>query len=88
MQVTVASPGFGHRTLAAVLVDFSEIGLGLEMFVPLRVGSLVDLHGNLRSDTFALRVDGTGRVVHSSRLPGGNYQIGLALQDMAYRKSA
>lgn len=86
MKVAAAEGGF--RKLAALLVDFSDGGLGLEMFVPLKIGSRVAVHGNLRSDDMELRVDGNARVAHSRRLPGGNYKIGLALHEVAYSKSA
>ena len=86
MKVAAAEGGF--RKLAALLVDFSDGGLGLEMFVPLKVGSRVDVHGDLRSADMELRGDGNARVAHSRRLAGGNYKIGLALQEVAYSKSA
>jgi c-di-GMP-binding flagellar brake protein YcgR len=88
IEVTVAEADGGPRKLAAVLVDFSATGLGLDMFVPLKIGSQVDVHGDLQSDELTLCVDGNARVAHSRRLPGGNYRIGLALHQIAYRKTA
>ncbi|MDA1313093.1 MAG: PilZ domain-containing protein [Acidobacteria bacterium] len=88
IEVKVAEAAGGYRRLAAVLVDFSNTGLGLDMFVPLKIGSPVDVHGDLRSPGLALRVEGNARVAHSRRLPGGNYRIGLALNQIAYSKSA
>jgi len=87
LELKVSAPD-GERRLAARLVDFSEKGIGLEMFVPLRVGAQVEVHGNLYSDDLDLRVDGCAQVIHSQRLPGGNYRVGLSLSEMAYRKSA
>jgi len=87
LELTVAAPG-GARRIAARLVDFSEHGVGLEMAVPLQVGSEVEVHGNLTSNDLDLRVDGMAQVAHSRRLRGGNYRIGLSLNQLAYRKSA
>lgn len=88
IEVKVAEARGGYRKLAAVLVDFSDAGLGLDMFVPLRIGSQVDIHGDLRSPELTLYVIGHARVAHSRRLRCGNYRIGLALDQVAYSKSA
>lgn len=87
VELTVAAPE-GVRRIAARLVDFSEHGVGLEMAVPLKVGSEVEVHGNLTSSDLGLRVDGTAQVAHSRRMRGGNYRIGLSLHQLAYRKTA
>ena len=87
LELRVAAPG-GVRRIAARLVDFSEHGVGVEMAVPLKVGSEVEVRGNLTSDDLGLRVNGTAQVAHSRRMRGGNYRIGLSLNQFAYRKSA
>jgi len=87
LELTVAAPE-GVRRIAARLVDFSEHGVGLEMAVPLKVGSEVEVHGNLTSSDLDLRIDGNAQVAHTQRLRGGNYRIGLSLDQLAYRKSA
>jgi hypothetical protein len=87
VELTVAAPE-GLRRIAARLVDFSEHGVGLEMAVALKVGSEVEVHGNLASSDLDLRIDGNAQVAHSRRLSGGNYRIGLSLNQLAYRKSA
>jgi hypothetical protein len=60
----------------------------VEMFVPLPVGSLVDVEGDLHSTDLSLSVQGRARVAHARRVSHGNYRIGLTLQEIALRKSA
>jgi hypothetical protein len=87
-RIKVQQKGGEVRTLAAKLVDFSEQGVGVEMFVPLKVGRLVAVAGDLRSEDIQLLVDGQARVVYSRRVRRGNYRIGLALEEVAYYKTA
>ena len=88
LQVTVQERHGKPRTLAAKLLDFNKEGVGVEMFVPLRVGSPVTVEGRLKSTDLELLVNGSARVIHSRRLRDGNYRVGLSLDDVAYRKSA
>jgi len=89
LQITFREAKSGaERSLVAKVEDFSRGGIGLEMFVPLQAGTLVTLAGDLRSDDLALAIEGRARVVHSRRLPDGNYRVGLSLEEMALRKTA
>jgi hypothetical protein len=82
---TDAEPG-GSRTLAAKLVDAGETGVGVDTCVPLRVGSMVVVEGKLRHRSYSLALKGQARVVHARALGDGVYRIGLAFEDVAYRR--
>ncbi len=88
LRVTFKDKAAAPRSLPAKVVDFNPGGIGVEMFVPLPVGSLVEVQGDLRSEDLSVSVHGRARVAHSRRDSDGNYRIGLALQEMALRKSA
>ncbi len=72
--------------MAAKLVDASESGLGVETYVPLPVGSLVDIQGDLRQTGFSLTLEGQARVVHTRKCPEGVFRIGLAFEEVHYRR--
>jgi hypothetical protein len=82
---TDSEPG-GSRTLAAKLVDTGETGVGVDTCVPLRVGSMVVVEGKLHHRSYSLALKGHARVVHARALGGGVYRIGLAFEDVAYRR--
>lgn len=82
---TDAEPG-GARTVAAKLVDTSETGVGVDTCVPLRVGSIVVVEGKLRHSSYSLVLKGQARVMHARALGHGVYRIGLAFEDVAYRR--
>lgn len=82
---TDAEPG-GSRILAAKLVDAGETGVGVDTCVPLQVGSIVVVEGNLRHRTYSLALKGQARVMHARSLGHGVYRIGLAFEDVAYRR--
>lgn len=82
---TGAEPG-GSRVLAAKLVDAGETGVGVETCVPLQVGSIVVVEGKLRHRTYSLALKGQARVMHARSLGQGVYRIGLAFEDVAYRR--
>jgi hypothetical protein len=88
LKVTFKDRSAELRSLPAKVVDFNNGGIGVQMFVRLTVGSLVEVEGDLRSDDFSLYVRGRARVAHARRDSDGNYQIGLTLQEIALRKSA
>jgi hypothetical protein len=88
LRVTFKDKSAEPRSLPARVVDFNVGGIGVEMFVALQVGSLVEVEGDLHSDDLSLSVRGRARVAHTRRESDGNYRIGLALQEMALRKSA
>jgi hypothetical protein len=84
---TEAEPG-GARTLAAKLVDASETGVGVDTYVPLRVGSSVIVEGKLRHTGYSLALKGQARVTHTRALGDGVYRIGLIFENVAYRRSS
>ena len=86
--ITVLDRSGKPRTLPAKLLDFTEKGVGFEMFSPVRAGSLVSVEGRLKSGDTELLVRGSTRVIHSRRMPSGNYRVGLSLDDVAFRKPA
>jgi len=88
LKVTFKDKSAEPRSLPAKVVDFNRGGIGVDMFVPLPVGCLVEVEGDLHSADLSLSVQGRARVVHSRRDSDGNYRIGLELQEIALRKSA
>jgi hypothetical protein len=82
---TDSEPG-GSRTVAAKLVDAGETGVGVDTCVPLRVGSTVVVEGKLRHGSYSLALKGQARVMHARSLGDGVYRIGLAFEDVAYRR--
>ena len=86
--VTVSSYGESEspRKFAAKLVDVNETGIGVEMFVPLVVGSAVTVAGDLYSSDYCLNVQGKARVIYCHCEKEGAFRIGLAYQQVAYRK--
>lgn len=77
-----------RRTYAAKLMDFNEKGVGLEMFVPLALGTIVTLDGRFRSEDLVLTLSGRGEVVFCQARPNGFHRVGLRLDEVAYRKAA
>ncbi len=73
------------RAVPAMLVDVSQGGLGLEMFVPLPAGSEVAFTGELQKEDFCFALSGTARVTHCQSRPDGLYRVGLIFQDVTYR---
>ncbi len=76
------------RKFAAKLVDVSETGIGVEMFVPLVVGSTVAVAGDLHSPDYSLNLKGKARVIYCHCEKEGAFRIGLAYEQVAYRKIA
>jgi len=73
------------REIPAILVDTSEGGLGVEMFVPLVAGAEVGIQGELHSDDFAIALAGTARVAYCRSSPDGLFRVGLSTQGVVYR---
>ena len=88
--LTISSYGENEspRKFAAKLVDVSETGIGVEMFVPLVVGSTVAVAGDLYNSDYSLNVQGKARVVYCHCEKEGMFRIGLAYEQVAYRKIA
>ena len=76
------------RTFAAKLIDTTDTGIGVEMYVPLVEGSIVALDGELTSSDLSLNLRGRARVVYCRCDDGGTFRVGLAYEEIAYRKTA
>ena len=76
------------RTFAAKLVDTTDTGLGVEMYVPVVEGSTVALDGELTSPNLSLHLRGRARVIYCRCENGGTFRVGLAYEEIAYRKTA
>lgn len=76
------------RTVMAKLIDVSEGGIGVETFVRLRRGTVVEINGDLRKPDLALRIDGSARIAHVSEVDRGRYKIGLQFVNVALARSA
>ena len=76
------------RTFAAKLVDVTESGVGVEMYVPLVEGSTVALEGELANADLSLNLQGRARVVYCRCENGETFRVGLAYEEVAYRKTA
>ena len=76
------------RTFAAKLIDATDSGVGVEMYVPLVEGSTVALDGELTSPDLSLNLHGRARVVYCRCENGGTFRVGLVYEEVAYRKTA
>ena len=76
------------RKFAAKLVDVNETGIGVDMFVPLVVGSAVTVAGDLYSSDYSFNIQGKARVVYCRCEKEGMFRVGLAYEQVAYRKIA
>ena len=76
------------RTFAAKLIDANEEGVGVEMFVPLVEGSIVSIDGELSIPELSLNLHGQARVTYCRCENGGTFRVGLAYEEMSYRKTA
>ena len=76
----------GGREIPAKLVDASEGGLGVTTFVPLAVGSLVELDGHLDNGELQILLQGKARVVHCRSGEDGVFRVGLSLEEVGYRQ--
>jgi hypothetical protein len=74
------------RIVAAKLIDGSEAGVGVETFVPLPVGSVVVVEGNLKEAGYALVLKGQARVTHAREMGNGTFRIGLWFDEVSYRR--
>ena len=81
--------GRGHsRTVMAKLIDVSDGGVGIETFVRVPSGVIVEIDGDWRRPELSLRIDGRARVAHVSEIDRGRYFIGLQFVDVALARSA
>ena len=70
------------RAIPAVLVDASDGGLGLEMFVALSPGIVVSFEGQFENEDLCLALSGTAQVAHCIYSENGVYRVGLAFQEV------
>ena len=76
------------RSFAAKLVDVSATGVGIESFVRVRSGAILEIEGDLRNTDLSLHISGRARVAHVSEIEAGRYRIGLQFVDVALARSA
>ena len=88
LKISSYSESESPRKFAAKLADVSETGIGVEMFVPLVVGSTVAVAGDLHSPDYSLNLKGKDRVIYCHCEKEGVFRIGLAYEQVAYRKIA
>jgi hypothetical protein len=78
-------PRLRHWVAAARVVDFSQGGLGVEMFEPLAVGVVVSASGELHSADWCMSLTAQARVTSCQNVEGGVFRIGFEFQDVTYR---
>ena len=88
LRLTLPQDDGKPRTVMAKLTDVSKGGIGIETFVRLRRGAVVEIHGDWYKPDLALRVNGRARIAHVSEVDRGRYKIGLQFVDVALARSA
>ena len=76
------------RPVVGKLIDVSEGGIGVEVFVAPPDGALVELDGEWRGAAYGLRVNGRARVAHVSEVEPGRYRVGLRFVEVALARGA
>ena len=88
LRLTVPEDGARPRTVMAKLIDVSEGGIGIEAFVRLSRGTVIEIDGDWHSPDLALRIGGRARIAHVSEVGRGRFRIGLQFVDVALARSA
>jgi hypothetical protein len=88
LRLTVPEAAGKTRSVAAKLVDVSGGGVGIESFVRVPSGAVVDIEGDLRNSDLSLHISGRARVAHVSEIERGRYRIGLQFVDVALARTA
>ena len=88
LKISTYGEAGSPRTFAAKLIDANEGGVGVEMFVPLVEGSIVSVDGELSIPDLSLNVHGQARVTYCRCENGGTFRVGLAYEEVSYRKTA
>ena len=88
LKISTCDEQGSPRTFAAKLVDVTVSGVGVEMYVPLVEGSTVALEGELANADLLLNLQGRARVVYRRCENGETFRVGLAYEEVAYRKTA
>ncbi|MBI3664836.1 MAG: hypothetical protein HY236_01190 [Acidobacteria bacterium] len=73
------------REVAARLVDVTEGAIGVELFVPLIVGSEVKIDGEFQNADFGLKIRGHGLVRHCGSRADGLFRAGISFLDITCR---
>lgn len=82
-----SGPLYG-RVVMAQLVDASEGGLGVEAFVDLEPGLMLEVSADMVSSDLALHVTGVTRVAYCRELEPGRYRIGMEMVDISMERVA
>lgn len=88
LKISTYGQAGSPRTFAAKLIDANEEGLGVEMFVPLVVGSVVSIAGELSIPELSMNIQGQARIAYCRCENGGTFRVGLAYEEVSYRKTA
>ena len=72
------------RTVAAKLIDANEHGLGLEAYVRIARGTVVEVKGEMSRYGVGLKLEGAATVRYCRSLDNGLFHIGLELTQVAY----
>ena len=88
LRLTFPEAAGRTRSVAAKLVDVSGGGVGIESFVRVPSGAVVEIEGDLRNPDLALHISGRARVAHVSEIERGRYRIGLQFVDVALARTA
>jgi hypothetical protein len=72
----------------AKLIDVSETGVGIEAFVRIPSGVIIQISGDWRRPDLSLHIDGRARVAHVSELSAGRFKIGLQFVQVALARTA
>ncbi len=77
---------YAGRPLGARVVDFSRVGIGVEVLSPLPVGAEVQISGEIVGGEGAFGIEGEALVAHCHAKPDGVCRIGFALEPQNLRK--
>lgn len=88
LRLTPRSGPLHGRVLMAQLVDASEGGLGVEAFVDVEPGLLLEVSADMVNSELALHVTGVTRVAYCREMEAGRYRIGLEMVDISMERVA
>jgi hypothetical protein len=76
------------RPVVGKLVDVSEGGVGVEVFLAPPGDALVELDGEWTGPAYGLRLNGRARVAHVTEIEPGRYRVGLRFVEVALARGA
>ncbi len=88
LRLTVPAKGGSSRTVMSKLLDVSDGGIGIETFVRIPSGVVIEIRGDWRAPEMAMRIHGRAQVAHVSEVEAGRYKIGLQFVEIALARSA